>query len=90
DPITSREIDDLVLQIRSTLGTTCVVVSHELDSIFRIGDRVIMLDKREKGIIAMGPPRALRESCPDVRVREFLQRDEEKRDIPRESDALPR
>ncbi len=49
-----------------------------------------MLDKREKGIIAMGPPRALRESCPDVRVREFLQRDEEKRDIPRESDALPR
>lgn len=90
DPITSREIDELVLQIRSTLGTTCVVVSHELDSIFRIGDRVIMLDKREKGIIAMGSPRSLRESCPDVRVREFLQRDEEKRELPHESDTLLR
>lgn len=77
DPVTSREIDELILQIRATRGTTCVVVSHELDSIFRIGDRLIMLDKEEKGIIASGDPRVLRDSSPDERVREFLKRDEE-------------
>jgi len=89
DPITSREIDELILQIRATLGTTCVVVSHELDSIFRIGDRVIMLDKGERGIVATGSPRALRESSTDPRVREFLERDEERRSLPSEGVATP-
>ncbi len=77
DPVTSREIDDLILQIRSARGTTCVVVSHELESIFRIGDRVIMLDKAEKGIIASGNPRELQRNSSDPRVREFLRRDDE-------------
>ncbi len=82
DPVTSREIDELIGQIRSMLGTTCVVVSHELDSLFRIGDRVIMLDKAEKGIIACGDPRVLRDTSTDARVREFLKRDEEHRGGP--------
>jgi len=75
DPITSREIDELILQVRDTLGTTCVVVSHELASIFRIGDRLIMLDKTEQGIIARGRPVDLRDSSDDPRVRAFLRQD---------------
>lgn len=74
DPITSRKLDELVLQIRDLFGTTLVVVSHELASIFSIADRVIMLDKSEKGIIAEGPPRELAESSNDYRVTEFLHR----------------
>lgn len=79
DPVTSREIDDLILSIRESLGTTCVVVSHELDSIFRIGDRLIMLDKTERGVIAEGPPATLRDTSEDARVREFLRRDDHRR-----------
>src|SRR3954468_15687726 len=45
DPVTSRKLDELVLQIRESLGTTMVIVSHELDSIFGIADRIIMLDR---------------------------------------------
>jgi phospholipid/cholesterol/gamma-HCH transport system ATP-binding protein len=76
DPIMSRSLDELIIEIRETLGTTCVVVSHELASIFGIADRVIMLNKESKGIIAEGPPRALLESSRDPRVREFLSRGE--------------
>lgn len=74
DPITSRKLDELVLQIREMLGTTLVVVSHELASIFGIADRVIMLDKVRKGIIAEGAPRALAATSRDPRVTEFLHR----------------
>jgi len=74
DPITSRELDELILQIRDTLGTTCVIVSHELASIFDIGDRLILLDKEARTIIAEGPPRELIASNPDRRVQAFLKR----------------
>lgn len=74
DPITSRKLDDLVLEIREMFGTTLVVVSHELASIFSIADRVIMLDKAQKGIIAEGKPRELAERSRDPRVTEFLYR----------------
>lgn len=74
DPITSRKLDELILQVRELLGTTCVVVSHELDSIFSIADRVLMLDKAEKGRIALGDPRVLAVESEDERVREFLTR----------------
>ncbi len=74
DPVTSRKLDDLILQIRSTLRTTMVIVSHELESIFGIADRVVLLDRETKGIIAEGPPRELAENSSDPRVREFLQR----------------
>jgi phospholipid/cholesterol/gamma-HCH transport system ATP-binding protein len=74
DPITSRKLDELILQIRELLGTTCVVVSHELDSIFSVADRVLMLDKGARGAIALGNPRELAVSSADERVREFLSR----------------
>lgn len=74
DPITSRKLDELVQQIREMFNTTLVVVSHELASIFSIADRVIMLDKASKGIIAEGPPRLLARESRDARVTEFLHR----------------
>jgi phospholipid/cholesterol/gamma-HCH transport system ATP-binding protein len=74
DPVTSRKLDELVLQVRETFGTTLVVVSHELASIYSIADRVIMLDRAEQGIIAEGAPRELAERSRDPRVIEFLHR----------------
>lgn len=77
DPITSRKLDELVKHIRDTFGTTCVVVSHELASIFDLADRAIMLDRTHQGIIAEGRPRELLERSRDPRVREFLSRGEQ-------------
>lgn len=74
DPVTSRKLDELVLQIRAALGTTMVIVSHELDSIFSIADRVIMLDRETRGIVAEGKPRDLLQNSPNPAVREFLHR----------------
>ena len=74
DPITSRKLDELVLEIREMFGTTLVVVAHELASIFSIADRVIMLDKQHKGIIAQGAPKELALHSRDPRVTEFLYR----------------
>lgn len=74
DPLTSRNLDELILKIRDSLGTTVVVVSHELESIFAVADRILMLDATEKGAIALGPPRHLLREGGDPRVREFLTR----------------
>jgi phospholipid/cholesterol/gamma-HCH transport system ATP-binding protein len=74
DPVTSAELDQLVLSLSRSLQITFVVVTHELPSIFTIADRVIMLDKQEKGIIAMGAPHELRDQSPDPRVRQFFAR----------------
>ena len=79
DPVTSRKLDELIVQIRDTFGTTIVVVSHELASIFGIADRVIMLDRGEKGIVARGAPADLAANSRDPRVSEFLRRG----DVPR-------
>ncbi len=75
DPITSRDMDRLILQVRDTLGTTMVIVSHQLSSIFRLADRIIVLDQVAKGIIAEGPPRELAANSNDPRVRDFLNLD---------------
>ena len=75
DPITSREMDRLILQVRDILGTTMVIVSHQLSSIFRLADRVIMLDPKTKGIIAEGKPKELAANSKDPRVRDFLNQD---------------
>ncbi|GBD26232.1 putative ribonucleotide transport ATP-binding protein mkl [bacterium HR30] len=77
DPVTSAELDELILQINRSLGTTVVVVSHELSSIFTIAERCIMLDRSAKGIIAEGNPHELREASPDPRVRAFFNRQPE-------------
>jgi phospholipid/cholesterol/gamma-HCH transport system ATP-binding protein len=74
DPVTSVELDQLVLSLARSLKITFVVVTHELPSIFTIADRVIMLDKKEKGIIAIGKPQELRDHSEDPRVRQFFSR----------------
>ncbi len=76
DPLTSRSLDELIRQLRDTLGTTCVVVSHELASIFALADRVLMLDRTAKGVIAEGNPHELAKDGADGRVRAFLTRGE--------------
>lgn len=73
DPITSAELDELIKALNRSLGLTVVLVSHELDSIFNVAHRVIMLDKQTKSIIADGDPRELRESA-DERVSDFFNR----------------
>ena len=77
DPITSRAMDRLILQVRESLGTTMVIVSHQLSSIFHLADRVIMLDHETRGIIAEGAPGELAATSTDPRVREFLNLDED-------------
>jgi phospholipid/cholesterol/gamma-HCH transport system ATP-binding protein len=74
DPITSAELDQLILKLNKALGTTIVVVTHELDSIYTIAHRVVMLDKSEKGIIAVGSPAELRDTSTDPRVSNFFHR----------------
>lgn len=77
DPITSAELDALILRLRETLGVTFVIVTHELASIYAVADRVIMLDKRTKGIIAEGSPQELRDHSTDEFVRKFFHREAE-------------
>jgi len=84
DPITSAELDRLLLRLRDKFGSTIVVVTHELDSIFTIADRVIMLDKGTRSIMADGPPALLRDTSPNPAVRAFLTRDGLKSDVPPE------
>lgn len=77
DPITSSALDDLILQIRKDRGTTFVVVTHELPSIFKIADRCAMFDKARHGMIALGSPVDLRDSSDDPFVRKFFSRSSE-------------
>ena len=77
DPITSAELDGLILKLSRSLGITFVVVTHELPSIYSIADRVIMLDKRVKKIVATGKPAELRDTSTDPWVRQFFHRQAE-------------
>lgn len=77
DPITSAELDALIRRLAENLGVTFVIVTHELASIYAIADRIIMLDKRVKGIIAEGDPRQLRDESTDPYVRQFFHREAE-------------
>jgi phospholipid/cholesterol/gamma-HCH transport system ATP-binding protein len=76
DPISSRRLDELILELRDSLGATVVVVTHELASIFTIGNNSVFLDADSKTMIASGDPKVLRDECPDLKVREFLTRGE--------------
>ncbi len=75
DPITSLELDELVLSLSRSLKVTFVIVTHELSSIFKIGQRMIILDKKRKTIAAQGAPEELRLNSPDPWVRSFLNRE---------------
>lgn len=76
DPISSRNLDQLILELRDSLGTTIVVVSHELASIMTIADDSIFLDAETKTMRATGNPRELVKNSPDEKVRAFLTRSE--------------
>ncbi len=74
DPITAAGIDGLILHINRTIGTTIIIITHELASIFTVTERVIMLDKTVKGIIAQGPPLELKEKSSHPTVKNFFNR----------------
>ncbi|MCE5339509.1 MAG: ATP-binding cassette domain-containing protein [Planctomycetaceae bacterium] len=74
DPINARKLDDLILELRDDLGTTIVIVTHELASIFAIGNNSVFLDMESKSIIAAGDPNILLANSKDVRVIQFLTR----------------
>ncbi len=74
DPVTSAQMDDLILQLSRTLNMTFVVVTHELPSIYAIADRVIMLDKQAKTIVATGRPEQLRQDRETPAVYQFFNR----------------
>src|SRR5215469_3068322 len=91
DPLTSRRLDELILRLRDSLGTTIVVVTHELPSIFTIADTSIFLDAETKQMIAHGDPRELvKEGRSDPKVREFLLRGDPAKTpigLPRENES---
>ena len=77
DPVTSVELDNLIIHLNKSLGTTMVIVTHELQSIFNVAHRVIMLDKQTKGIIAEGHPKHLKDHSENPFVRNFFNRTSE-------------
>lgn len=76
DPISARRLDDLILELRDSLGATVVIVTHELASIFAIGDNSVFLDADLRTCIAGGDPHALLAESKDPKVRSFLTRGE--------------
>ena len=76
DPVSARRLDDLILELRDSLGATVVVVTHELASIFAIADSSIFLDPETKTLIAQGAPADLLARCDDPKVQAFLRRGE--------------
>jgi phospholipid/cholesterol/gamma-HCH transport system ATP-binding protein len=77
DPISASRLDDLILELRASFGTTIVVVSHDLASIFRIADRALFLDIEQRTMTALGSPADLRDHPPSEEVRRFLTRSSE-------------
>jgi len=77
DPISASRLDDLIVEIQASFGTTIVVVTHDLESIFRIADRALFLDITEKTMTALGSPADLRDNPPSEEVHRFLTRSSE-------------
>ena len=74
DPVTSAELDNLIINLNKNLGTTMVIVTHELQSIFAVAHRVIMLHRSNRGIIAEGDPNYLRDHSRNPFVKQFFNR----------------
>ena len=74
DPINARKLDDLILELRDGLGATLVVITHELASIFAVGNNSVFLDVESKTMIASGDPKVLLANSKDPRVIQFLTR----------------
>lgn len=77
DPISASRLDDLILEMRASFGTTIVVVTHDLASIFKIADRALFLDIEQKTMTALGQPAELLENSPNDEVHRFLTRSSE-------------
>ena len=82
DPLTSAELDLLILDLARTLGITFVIVTHELESILTIADNTIMLEKEAKGIIARGDPETLKTDPENDYAFRFFNRNPEKETTP--------
>lgn len=76
DPVSARRLDDLILELRESLGTTMVVVTHELASIFAIGSNSVFLDVSQRTMTARGNPKQLLAETQDPNLRLFLTRGE--------------
>jgi phospholipid/cholesterol/gamma-HCH transport system ATP-binding protein len=77
DPISASRLDDLILELKASFGTTIIVVTHDLDSIFRIADRALFLDIEHRTMTALGSPAELRDNPPSDEVHRFLTRSSE-------------
>jgi phospholipid/cholesterol/gamma-HCH transport system ATP-binding protein len=77
DPISASRLDDLIRELSASFGTTIVVVTHDLASIFRIADRALFLDIEQKTMTALGSPAELRDHPPSDQVQQFLTRSSE-------------
>jgi phospholipid/cholesterol/gamma-HCH transport system ATP-binding protein len=75
DPVSAAELDNLIIALNRGLGLSVVMVTHELESIFKVGKNCIMLDRESRSIIARGSPQQLKESSPDPRVHQFFHRE---------------
>ncbi len=76
DPVSARRLDDLILELSENLGTTIIIVTHELASIFAIGNNSVFLDPETRTMIATGDPKRLLAESEDPKVRLFLTRGE--------------
>lgn len=74
DPISSKRLDDLILELRDGLGATIVMVTHELPSIFAVADKAVFLDAETHTSIAFGSPQELLDNCPIPKIHEFMTR----------------
>ena len=76
DPVSGRLLDELILELRDSLGTTMVMVTHDLASIFTVADDSVFLDPETKTMLTTGNPRELRDRSDIEKVRSFLNRGE--------------
>jgi phospholipid/cholesterol/gamma-HCH transport system ATP-binding protein len=74
DPVSAHRLDELILELRDSLGSTVVIVTHELASLFAVGNNSLFLDTQTKTMIARGHPKTLLAQCEDPKVQEFLTR----------------
>jgi phospholipid/cholesterol/gamma-HCH transport system ATP-binding protein len=77
DPLSAKRLDDLILELRESLGATVVVVTHELASIFTIGNNAVFLDTETRTMTASGDPNVLLKDESNPKIRTFLTRGEE-------------
>ncbi len=82
DPVSAKHLDDLIVEIRDSLGATVVIVTHELASIFSIGNNCVFLDNETKTMLATGDPKELLKNTNNPKILEFLTRGTMKREVP--------